>query len=625
MLHFLFCFSYYLLKTEDYLNTLLDCIIIMARIREDVAKKKQQRKQNDHRVVKSYLSSIIINHENNKDIKCKIIEAINNRVLAYSKRQVIASIALNYLIKELFDNVALDDIKDVTIPDILNITFGRQLLLGTGNANLPFVEIQELYQRHPYLLQKINEQTNYEGVRNVYSAGATKFLTNVHNHLWTNFKKRMYMFINEHVDKDSRSAVLYHLMNWEMDSDKTQKLQSLDVQLLLLIKIQKDILGNSNIDEKWCKNKSNFNNLLRYSVFVSRVVPEKQFNIVPISKTKKHYITIDTSTLYGILTELKLFGGNSTTFESLRDEHWKSIINFKKLQGKDFNFTHTIDTDGTAISVHFERPKKNKEKSTMVTINHSTTDYWGCDPGRTNILYLVKKNEDGNHETLKLSRKQYYKESGIVKAIRHSNKWQNIKELQDANLSSFSSKGCDLKTFNMFVRNYLEHWTSLWKEYSSEKWSIQKMRLYGGKKRVFANFFNKMSKNTTKDIVVGYGSAKFNPTGKNEVAVPTSRAFKECSNRFKTIPIDEFRTSKIYYEDEATILQTVIQEDKNRVIRGLLWYSSTIESENKFVNRDLNAAINILNCLVKSKRAKMLSRNKENTKIIQRVGKTILC
>jgi len=98
-------------------------MIVMVRIREDVAKKKLERKSNDHRVVKSYLSSILINHQNNKDVKNKLIEAINNRVLTYSKRQVIASIALNYLVKELFNNVSLENIKDIQIPDILNITF----------------------------------------------------------------------------------------------------------------------------------------------------------------------------------------------------------------------------------------------------------------------------------------------------------------------------------------------------------------------------------------------------------------------------------------------------------------------------------------------------------------------
>jgi hypothetical protein len=327
--------------------------------------------------------------------------------------------------------------------------------------------------------------------------------------------------------------------------------------------------------------------------------------------------------LYGLLKELQLFEGNYHTFDALRDDHWKSVINFEKLQGKHCKFTYTIETDGTALCVHFERPKRKEESFKETKIDNSNTDYWGCDPGRTNILYLVKENKDGSHDTLRLSRRQYYKESGISRAIKNTNKWQNTEELIEADLSSFSSKGCDLRKFDLFVNNYLNHWNVLWKEYSADKWSIQKMRLYGGKKRVFAKFFNKMSQNTNKKIVVGYGSAKFNPTAKNEVAVPTSRAYKECSYRFKTIPIDEFRTSKIYHEDRTTTLQLVKRADNNKVIRGLLWYSSTIESKNKFVNRDLNAALNILNCLVNTTRPKMLSRNKKNTKIIQKVGKVV--
>ena len=115
--------KFYFIKFENYLNITFHSMIVMVRIREDVAKKKLERKSNDHRVVKSYLSSILINHQNNKDVKNKLIEAINNRVLTYSKRQVIASIALNYLVKELFNNVSLENIKDIQIPDILNITF----------------------------------------------------------------------------------------------------------------------------------------------------------------------------------------------------------------------------------------------------------------------------------------------------------------------------------------------------------------------------------------------------------------------------------------------------------------------------------------------------------------------
>ena len=591
------------------------------RKRADVALKLKERKNYDQKVVKCFLSSLLVN----QDKKQQIIEAIKNRVTALSKRQVIASISLNYLIKELFHNVPLENIKDVSIPDILDTSFIRQLLLGTDDARKPFTEIVEFNKRHPYLLQKINEQPSHFGVMNVYTAAAAKFATNVWNHLWMNIKSRVYQFIDEYIkDKDSKHAVLFHLMNWKMTHEKIDIINSLPPEVLELIKIQKDILGLTQIDEKWCKDKSNFNTLLRYSIFISQITSQKQFNIIPMSKIKNHYITIDSSSLWGIFRDVKLFDKTIATFTAYKDDHWKSIINVSKVQGKNCKFTNTIETDGSSICVHFERDKyKDKVKVTKNKIDTKNIDYWACDPGRTNIFYMVNKKDDGTYKTLKLSRRQYYQESGISKANKKCQIWNDAEDIKDCDLSSYSPKGSNLQNFKMFVYNYLENWDVLWKEYGADKWSKQRMRLYGGKKRVFANFFNKMK--SEKKIVVGYGSAKFSPTAKNEVAVPTSRAYKECTFRFKTVPVDEFRTSKIFHEDSSTILQTVEREDKKTVIRGLLWYSSTIESESKFVNRDVNAAINILNCLIKPKRPAMLCRSENNEKIVQTVGKKILC
>ena len=589
------------------------------RTRKDVALKRKERKNNDQKVVKCFLSSLLVN----QDKKLQIIKAIKERVTALSKRQVIASISLNYLVKELFHDVPLHKIKDVSIPDILETTFIRQLLLGTDDAQKPLTEVEQFYTRHPSLLQKVKEHPSHIGVKNVYTAAAIKFSTNVWNHLWMNIKSRVYQFIDEYIIDDFKHAVLFHIMNWKMTADKVDKINLLPTNILELIKVQKEILGSSQINEKWCKDKSNFNTLLRYSIFISRTTSIKQFNIIPMSKIKNHYITIDTWSLWGILKDVKLFDKSAVDFQSLKDEHWESIINFKKVQGKNCRFTNTIETDGSSICVHFERRKEDKNEVTIHKIDTQNIDYWACDPGRTNIFYMVNKKDDGTYKTLKLSRRQYYQESGICKAIGRSQIWQDKEEVKECDLSSYSPKGCNLETFNKFVDNYLENWDVLWNEYGADKWSKQRMKLYGGKKRVFANFFNKMKRDNK--IVVGYGSAKFSPTGKNEVAVPTSRAYKECTHRFKTVPVDEFRTSKIYHGDSSTILQTVKREDKNRVIRGLLWYSSTIESENKFVNRDVNAAINILNCLLYPKRPTMLCRSDKNKKIVQTVGKVILC
>jgi len=182
---------------------------------------------------------------------------------------------------------------------------------------------------------------------------------------------------------------------------------------------------------------------------------------------------------------------------------------------------------------------------------------------------------------------------------------------------------------------------SLWAEYTKNRWSRQRLRLYGAKKRTFAKFFDKIkaSGDQSKEILVFYGSAKFAPGSRSELSVPTTRAFHECASRFRSIPTDEFRTSKVDYETNQ-ILKTVKNKklfninqnntskgrqlkDADRSLRGLLWCDSTKTEGSKFINRDVNAAKNIYRCGMLQERPLILSRSPRNTKLPEIVGRSI--
>jgi len=60
------------------------------------------------------------------------------------------------------------------------------------------------------------------------------------------------------------------------------------------------------------------------------------------------------------------------------------------------------------------------------------------------------------------------------------------------------------------------------------------------------------------------------------------------------------------------------------VVRGLLWCRSTIIEKSKYVNRDLNAAINILHCATLPTRPLALQMSPGLKKIHQRLGRIIL-
>lgn len=110
-------------------------------------------------------------------------------------------------------------------------------------------------------------------------------------------------------------------------------------------------------------------------------------------------------------------------------------------------------------------------------------------------------------------------------------------------------------------------------------------------------------------VIVAYGAAKFKPGGRGEVNVPTSRAYKECKQKFKTYPVDEFRTTAVSAKT-GVILKNVYSRRLKKEVRGLKWCDST--NNCKFVNRDLNAALNIRRCLASPIRPVELCRHEKS-------------
>lgn len=300
-------------------------------------------------------------------------------------------------------------------------------------------------------------------------------------------------------------------------------------------------------------------------------------------------------------------------------DHWKSIFKINSLEGQNNKFTGTIETDGISLCTHFMRPKNLCDESVIKITNKDRII--AIDPGRVNIFFGVEKKEDGTIIIYKLTRKQYYNESGVFKARKQVLTWN--KDIQDSLdlMSLVSTKGISVIEHNKFITTYFQTSNILWNEMFKPRWRRQRLRLYGGKKRTFDRFFNKIKKSgdQTKRIIIAYGSAKFSPGGKGEISVPTGRAFHECKSRFPIKVVDEFRTTRIYYKDDS-ILQSVGFKGKSKdTVRGLLWCCSTNCS--KFVNRDLNGALNILRCV--NNRPKILTRQSCLSKLPKITGKWI--
>ena len=221
----------------------------------------------------------------------------------------------------------------------------------------------------------------------------------------------------------------------------------------------------------------------------------------------------------------------------------------------------------------------------------------GLDPGRRNIFTIAVPVGRDKFESHVLTNRRYYQESGVYAADENIIEWsRTIKDHLEA-LSKVSSKGMSLASHYEYLEEYLTHRKAFYAEYSKRRWARQRMRLYSGKMSCMTSFLSDVRRSCAasfgKDtrLIVAYGAAGFPPGGKGERSVPKKWALQMFRKRFETYLVDEFRSSRVNCKDDALLKGVLIEPGEK--VRGLLWCDSTISGSGKFVDRDLNAAINI--------------------------------
>jgi len=291
------------------------------------------------------------------------------------------------------------------------------------------------------------------------------------------------------------------------------------------------------------------------------------------------------------------------------------------------------DNDFVVDAVKHEEKKEAGPETQKVQDNEFAV---GADPGSTNIITIAapkraKDGTDGNlrqkdMRLLRFSRARYYRESGIMNARKKIETWNSGMNEHLEALSEVTSRGADFKAFREFMEVRVAHWDALWEEDAKPRWARLRMNLYCGKQGAFANFFNELSAlkgNEGQRLVATYGAGHW-MTQKGTTPAPTTRTYTECARRFVTILVGEVRTSYTHHEVACTLQRVGIEkcqrspEDIKRYgplteehmermskVRGLLALGSTTSDGKKrmeFVNRDVNAAVNIGKCAVLEKR-----------------------
>lgn len=279
-----------------------------------------------------------------------------------------------------------------------------------------------------------------------------------------------------------------------------------------------------------------------------------------------------------------------------------------------WTFDGSVVTDGVAVSLQYSvyRPKpptvKKRAKKRAVakaaeydrglcTYMPDTADgrpatlVIGVDPGRVNIVtisYVLNDaatklvREDGPRKgSWTLTRGEYRMRSGIL-ALDEA-KAKRCEPFK-ARWASLGQDGAALRTsrledVDLYLDRLAEFEPDWWEMALQRRESRDAFRRYVGKRAVLDKFFASVKKRLEKmlpeaSIQVGYGSAvmSMKPTGRCEVAVPTTGTFRACKRAFGPDAVsvtDESNSTKV--EWSTGVAKHLVYAVFERDAAGTLW------------------------------------------------------
>lgn len=586
---------------------------------EEIPKKLRARalRAKENKLLNEFVIKCSLNQGLNLEgpLKEALVNNISKRVQQGSKMAQNVSIAVNVMIRECIERSK--SYASVEIPLFLTekdtgATLLRQIATDGKKSMkvIPFVD--DFLERNRDLLPYKSPQRFSADTNSIVSM-VQGYITNYRTFIETTFKKNQEKYIGTWLKKYNYDIKYANFLRYKINNWDTRKLKNkidMDYCLWIFIKRQQQILDieEEKVSPVWIKN--NYEKVIVYYAFISKFFINNgmtAITVAPLCKMKASFLYIDTRVLFGVLKDCNLIKYNLPDFKAniqeIYEDYFKAekLLTNNQLNNKNFKFTGIINTDGTTINFHYRRPKLIANEEKVIDRNDPKVRVIANDPGRKTLFYGVEQLSDGKCKTYIFSRNKFYYESGSTRATKKCNKWNEKylkKELDE--LSTTNSRSLYLQDFLSYVGVINKHYDTFWNEYTKKKYSRQRFNLYSNKKKSYDNFFKSLDDDSGRRLVIAFGDAGFASTAKHEIAAPTTTLEKECRKWYKVIKVDEFRTTQLHC-DTGDILTKVKEHSLTKdgkayakTVRGLLRYKTSKFC--KFIDRDLNAAKNIMKC-----------------------------
>lgn len=248
------------------------------------------------------------------------------------------------------------------------------------------------------------------------------------------------------------------------------------------------------------------------STFINQ---KRVFNILPMCKYRRRFITVDLRTLQTImrvsnrrLQQEEQFEIDDTIEDGL-ERHQRATLEFEKV----FNlhkvisntarenrlFTNCIRTDGYAVDVIFAR-RTNMDVLPNLEFEDFTPDelentfrLWGLDPGQKSVFTAVDGHTNDQHEIRKFSTAEFYTFAGYKRTSRRIQDLKNSPQhlqVRQAESNFVSSKTSRPNVFHDFLRLFFENARILLNFYSLDLFRELRFHNYVGQQKAGAELVN---------------------------------------------------------------------------------------------------------------------------------------
>ena len=609
--------------------------------RPDVSLRRKNRKKIVETVVSCSLTSRL-GSSFNAECRSLLREEIDTWVITTSKVVHRLSIIFNRLLLHMLNN-------NIPLPPIKTALFTGLAIEGMKVSSKQSKE--ETYQS---LIEDVCsnkfqvENGQYakiernKGDGQAITHACERYEINFKNMFHVPFFQRQKSYIKtwlnvEGFTKVKPWEVQKEINGWVIKEKKEKQKEPLPPKVLEFIQ-QERLQLTSLVDEKWLKK--NMNKVLLYyhhiMMYYHSTGVGKKFRMAPLCQIKRHFLTIDNVVLKRILLNVrrKAEETNIAFPSEMNDaieekvmsmEVWKGTFNYEGLRRKR-RFNHQVETDGVKVCFHFQTTtKKVNRRNRRVKYkrrkrNQDNQRVIAIDPGRSN---LITAYDDGTEKFYRLTRKQYYKSSGMLRRTKRAHR-RNLKckEIYEA-MSKTPTRSIDDRDWENYQAILTRHYDELWEFKTQKVWSKDAFRVSCLKEKCLDRFFNRFKVEGQPEPVIAYGAAVLSPTGKGELTVPVKYVYKKCCQRYKTEKEDERYTTKMHYRCRERMWKV---EVNNRWARGLCWCPTC----HKLVSRDNNASQNIMESFKSERRPKYLCGtqdsvpDRKNVKYIRGCNRTPL-